>query len=48
MDASALIAVLQDAGKPTMLAFRLKVENGKITQAEHIYSAPMGGASRAA
>ena len=36
--------VLQD-GKPMMLALRLKVENGKITQAEHLLSAPLGGAS---
>jgi hypothetical protein len=41
------IAVLQDAGKPTMLAFRLKLVNGKITQAEHIYSAPLGGEKNA-
>lgn len=41
------IAVLQDAGKPTMLAFRLKVVNGRITQAEHISSAPLGGEKNA-
>ena len=41
------ITVLQDGGKPTMLAFRLKVENGKITQAEHIFSAPLGGEKNA-
>ena len=35
--------ILQD-GKPMMLALRLKVENGRITQAEHIVSAPLGGA----
>ena len=41
------ITVLGDGGKPTMLAFRLKVQNGKIVQAEHIYSAPMGGVKNA-
>jgi len=37
------IGVVQQDGKPMMLALRLKVENGKITQAEHILSAPLGG-----
>ena len=37
------IGVVQADGKPMMLALRLKVENGKITQAEHILSAPLGG-----
>jgi hypothetical protein len=36
------IGVLQADGKPMMLALRLKVENGKITQAEHLLSAPAG------
>lgn len=35
------IGVMQSDGKPTMLALRLKVENGKITQAEHLVAAPM-------
>jgi hypothetical protein len=34
------LGVIQQDGKPVMLALRLKVENGKITQAEHIYAAP--------
>ncbi len=41
------IAVVQQDGKPMMLAFRLKVENGQITQAEHISSAPLGGEKNA-
>jgi len=41
------ITVVQDGGKPTMLAFRLKVAGGKITQAEHIFSAPLGGEKNA-
>jgi hypothetical protein len=38
------ITVLDEGATPMMVAFRLKVVNGKITQAEHIVSAPMGGA----
>ena len=41
------IGVIQADGKPMMLALRLKIENGKITQAEHLLAAPMGGASNA-
>ena len=37
------IGVVQQDGKPMMLALRLKLENGRITQAEHILSAPLGG-----
>jgi len=37
------MGVIQEDGKPTMLALRLKVENGKITQAEHLVAAPLGG-----
>lgn len=37
------ITVVHADGKAEMLAFRLKVENGKITQAEHILAAPMRG-----
>jgi hypothetical protein len=35
------IGVVQQDGKPMMLALRLKVEDGKITQAEHILAAPL-------
>jgi hypothetical protein len=38
------IAVMDEGAAPMMLAFRLKVVDGKITQAEHIVSAPAGGA----
>jgi hypothetical protein len=38
------MGVIQQDGKPAMLALRLKVEHGKIVQAEHIVAAPMGGA----
>jgi hypothetical protein len=38
------IGVVQQDGKPMMLALRLKVENGKITQAEHLLAAPLGPA----
>jgi len=37
------IGVVQQDGKPMMLALRLKLEHGRITQAEHILSAPLGG-----
>ena len=37
------IGVVQQDGKPMMLALRLKVVNGQITQAEHLISAPLGG-----
>jgi hypothetical protein len=37
------IGVVQQDGKPMMLALRLKVENGKITQAEHLLAAPLRG-----
>ena len=36
------IGVLQENGKPMMLALRLKVENGKIVQAEHLAAPPAG------
>jgi hypothetical protein len=36
------IGMVQQAGKPMMLALRLKVSNGKITEAEHILVAPEG------
>ena len=36
------IGVVQEGGKPMMLALRLKVENGRITQAEHLLAAPAG------
>jgi hypothetical protein len=36
------IGVVQQDGKPMMLALRLKLENGKITQAEHLIAAPFG------
>jgi hypothetical protein len=41
------IGVMQQGGKPAMLSLRLKVEKGRIVQAEHIVSAPMGGAANA-
>jgi len=34
------LGVLQQDGKPTMLALRLKLKDGKIVQAEHITAAP--------
>ena len=34
------LGVIQQDGKPVMLALRLKLQNGKIVQAEHIYAAP--------
>jgi hypothetical protein len=37
------LGVISNAGKPTMLALRLKVEDGKITQAEHIFATPFNG-----
>jgi hypothetical protein len=37
------LGVISNAAKPTMLALRLKVENGKITQAEHIFATPFSG-----
>jgi hypothetical protein len=39
------IGVVQQDGKPMMLALRLKVEKGKIVQAEHLLAAPFNGAS---
>ena len=36
------LGVIQQDGKPMMLALRLKVENGKIVQAEHLVAAPFG------
>ena len=36
------IGVVQQDGKPMMLALRLKVVNGRITQAEHLLAAPFG------
>jgi hypothetical protein len=38
------LGVIQQDKKPTMLALRLKIENGKIVQAEHVLAAPFGGA----
>lgn len=38
------IGVIQVDGKPMMLALRLKVEHGRITEAEHLIAAPLGGA----
>jgi hypothetical protein len=35
------MGVIQQDGKPMMLALRLKLEHGKITQAEHILAAPL-------
>jgi hypothetical protein len=35
------MGVVQQDGKPMMLALRLKLENGRITQAEHILAAPL-------
>ena len=37
------MGVIQQDGKPMMLALRLKVEHGKITQAEHLLAAPLRG-----
>jgi hypothetical protein len=37
------MGVISQDGKPAMLALRLKVEKGRITQAEHIVAAPLGG-----
>ena len=37
------IGVIQQDGKPMMLGLRLKIENGKITQAEHLLAAPLRG-----
>ncbi|MEI9965418.1 MAG: hypothetical protein WDM92_12780 [Caulobacteraceae bacterium] len=39
--------MIQDEGKPMMLALRLKVENGRITEAEHLLSAPGAGPAAA-
>jgi len=39
------MGVVQQDGKPMMLAVRLKVVDGRITEAEHILSAPLGGAA---
>ncbi len=35
------IGVIQQDGKPMMLGLRLKIENGRITQAEHLLAAPL-------
>jgi hypothetical protein len=40
---AAWMGVIQRDGKPTMLTLRLKIENGKITEAEHLLAAPLGG-----
>lgn len=37
------IGVMQQGDKPAMLALRLKVAGGKITEAEHIVADPIGG-----
>jgi hypothetical protein len=37
------MGVVQQDGKPAMLALRLKVRNGKIVEAEHLVAAPIGG-----
>jgi hypothetical protein len=34
------LGVIQQDGKPVILALRLKLQDGKIVQAEHIYAAP--------
>ena len=39
------IGVLQESGKPMMLALRLKVENGRIVQAEHLLAPPAGASN---
>ena len=36
------MGMIQQDGKPMMLALRLKVVNGKITEAEHLIAAPLG------
>ena len=36
------MGVIQQDGKPMMLAIRLKVVNGKIVEAEHLVAAPLG------
>lgn len=36
------MGVIQQDGKPMMLAVRLKIEHGRITQAEHLLAAPLG------
>jgi len=42
MQQVGFIGVIQQDGKPMMLALRLKIENGKITEAEHLLAAPLG------
>ncbi len=37
------IGVIQQDGKPMMLGLRLKIENGRITEAEHLLAAPLRG-----
>lgn len=37
------LGVIQQDGKPMMLAMRLKLEDGRITQAEHLLTAPARG-----
>jgi len=39
------IGVVRQDGKPMMLALRLKIASGKIAEAEHLLSAPLGGAT---
>ena len=36
------MGVIEQGGKPMMLAVRLKIEDGKITEAEHLLAAPFG------
>ena len=38
------LGVIEQDHKPMMLALRLKIENGKIVQAEHLLAAPFNGA----
>ena len=42
LEQAGWMGVIQQDGKPMMLALRLKIENGKITQAEHLLAAPLG------
>jgi hypothetical protein len=37
------MGVVENAGKPIILALRLKLKGGEITEAEHIYADPAGG-----
>jgi hypothetical protein len=37
------MGVIENGGKPIILALRLKIRNGAIAEAEHIYAEPAGG-----